>query len=192
MPTMSGPEQRFCRSAPWAAWTRKVVLPWALNGTDLTGEVLEVGAGSGAMALATPANVRQTLTDIDPKMVAATRNRFADQPKVTVEQADVTRLPFADGSFDYVVTYLMLHHVVAWNEALSEMRRVLRPAGQLVGYDLTKTRLARLVHVVDRSPHRLLTPSDLTAGITAAGFGAPKVTTHFAGHVMRFAAGASD
>lgn len=191
MPTMSGPEQLFCRSSPWASWTRKVVLPWALNGTTLTGDVLEIGAGSGSMALGTldtHPQARLTLTDIDPKMVAATRKRFADHPGVTVQEADATRLNFGDGSFDYVVSYLMLHHVVGWDTAVAEMHRVLRPGGQLVGYDLTHTKFARLIHIVDRSPHRLLTPDELRAGLSTTGFAHIDVSTSFAGHVMRFTA----
>jgi len=58
--------------------------------------------------------IHLTLTDIDPKMVAATVTRLGDRPGVTTQQADATQLPFDDGSFDYVVRYLMLHHVVAW------------------------------------------------------------------------------
>lgn len=191
MPAMSGPEQLFCRSAPWVSWTRKAVLPWALHGVSLAGDVLEVGAGSGSMASGTldiHPQARLTLTDIDPKMVAATRERFEDRPGVTVQHADVTRLLFADGSFDYVVSYLMLHHVVRWDRALAEMRRVLRPGGGLVGYDLTNTRMARLIHIVDRSPHRLITKSELEQGIATAGFAPAQVSTHFAGHVMRFKA----
>lgn len=189
MPTMSGPEQLFCRSAPWSAWTRKVVLPWALQGVHPEGDVLEIGAGSGSMAagiLDTHPQARLTLTDIDPKMVGSAHNRFTAQPWVTVQEADATRLPFADASFDHVVSFLMLHHVVQWEQALSEMRRVLRPTGRLIGYDLTATTLARLVHLLDRSPHRLITLKDLEAGIASAGFDRVEVRTDFAGHVMRF------
>jgi hypothetical protein len=50
MPVMSLVEQTFCRSAPWRAFARRAVLPWALSGTPLAGDVLELGAGSGAMA----------------------------------------------------------------------------------------------------------------------------------------------
>jgi len=194
MPTMSGAEQLFCRSAPWGAWTRKVVLPWALQGVNLNGDVLEVGAGSGAMAFGTlhaHPQARLTLTDIDPAMVTAISKRLDARTDITVTEADATRLPFDDASFDFVVSYLMLHHVVNWKTALTEIHRVLRPGGQLVGYDLTNTRLARLIHVVDRSPHRLISPRGFEQAITAERFTDVRVRGGFAGHVMRFTATAA-
>jgi 16S rRNA A1518/A1519 N6-dimethyltransferase RsmA/KsgA/DIM1 with predicted DNA glycosylase/AP lyase activity len=65
---MSRVEKAFCRSAPWRAFTRRLVLPCALQGTRLDGEVLEIGAGSGAMAqelLATEPAVTMCVTDFD-------------------------------------------------------------------------------------------------------------------------------
>ncbi len=50
MPTMSRFESAFCRGAGWRAFASRIVLPWALQGERLDGEVLEIGAGSGAMA----------------------------------------------------------------------------------------------------------------------------------------------
>lgn len=50
----------------------------------------------------------------------------------------------------------MLHHVIDWQKALSDMARVLRPGGALIGYDLSQTRLAEWVHVLDRSPYQLI------------------------------------
>ena len=191
MPTMSEAEQLFCRSAPWAWWTSRVVLPWALQGEHLSGEVLEVGAGNGSMAAGTLAQepgLRLTLTDIDPKMVTAAQTRLRERSTITARQADVTQLPFADGSFDYVVSYLMLHHVVEWPAALFEMHRVLKPGGLLLGYDLTATRLARVVHWADRSPHRLLALTELVGGLADAGFTDVDVLPGWANHVMRFRA----
>lgn len=191
MPTMSGPEQMFCRSGPWRAWTRRIVLPWALDGTAPHGEVLEIGAGGGSMAaglIAGHPNLRLTLTDIDPKMVAATRHTFANQPSVRVQQADATGLPYHDDTFDYALTFLMLHHVVDWPAGLTELRRVLKPTGVLLGYDLTATPTARLVHWADRSPHRLISPHHLHDGLTDAGFTNAHVAPSWAGHVMRFRA----
>ena len=99
MPTMSRFEAAFCRSAPWRFVARRIVLPWALQGAHPVGDVLEIGAGSGAMAaelLATHPDIRMTVTDFDAEMVTAAEQRlapFAD--RTTTRQADGTDLPFA-------------------------------------------------------------------------------------------------
>lgn len=194
MPVMSAVERAFCRSAPWRVFARRVVLPWALDGYDLTGDVLEIGSGSGAMAegVATtfPA-VRLTVTDIDEAMVASARRRLAGHPDITVEQADVTALPFPSASFDAVTSYLMLHHVITWREALHEASRVLRRGGVFLGYDLTDTRTARLTHRIDGSPHLIFGPEELRAGLLEAGFKQAVVDASAAGHLMRFRAEAA-
>lgn len=192
MPVMSKVEAAFCRSAPWRGFTARVVMPWVLHGQELTGDVVEIGAGSGAntavLARTQPA-ATITATDIDPAMVTATRRRVAHLwPRVTVEQADTTAMPFESHSFDAAVSLLMLHHVINWEAALGELARVLRPGGRLLGYDLTATRFARTIHLADRSPHRLLDPAQLRDGLSAAGFVAVDVTTGLAGLVARFRA----
>jgi len=191
MPIMSAVEQMFCRSAPWRAFARRVVLPWALAGTPLAGDVVELGAGSGAMAegvLRAHPEIKLTVTDLDATMVRAARERLSGLAGVTVKQADVTALPFDDGSFDVVTSYLMLHHVIDWPAALAEAARVLRPGGVLVGYDFTDTAFARLIHWADRSPHRILAADELRHGLEAAGFEGVAVRTSHRNHLMRFRA----
>src|SRR5947209_1703515 len=121
---MSRAEQAFCRSAPWSMFARRVVVPWALRGTQLSGEVLEIGGGTGAMAALVAdryPEARFTVTDLDEGMVDAARHRLGLRTNIiAVEQADVTALPFEDGRFDVVTSYLMLHHVIAWEDALAE------------------------------------------------------------------------
>jgi ubiquinone/menaquinone biosynthesis C-methylase UbiE len=51
---------------------------------------------------------------------------------VTVAQADLTDLPFEDGRFDVVASYLMLLHVIQWRQALAEAFRVLNPGWTFV------------------------------------------------------------
>lgn len=114
-------------------------------GGDAQGAVLELGSGSGAMAAGTIRRHPLCELTVDPAMVAAAQRRFAGEPRVTAHQADATQLPFADGSFDVVVSYLMLHHVIAWRQALDEVSRVLRPGGRFVGYDLVATPLNEAV-----------------------------------------------
>lgn len=189
MPVMSAIEGAFCRSAPWRSFARRVVLPWALDGHSLTGGVLEIGGGSGAMAASMARaypHVRLTVTDVDEAMVSPARARLSHDANVTVQVADVTDLPFADASFDAVASYLMLHHVIDWPGALREVRRVLRPGGQLIGYDLTDTRLARWIHRADGSPHRIIAVDELAHGLAMAGFAPGVVRPSFAGHLMRF------
>jgi len=191
MPVMSAIEGAFCRSSPWRAFARRRVLPWALDGFDLHGDVLEIGGGSGAMAdgvtRSFPA-ARLTVTDVDEAMVTATRARLRRYPDVRVEPADVTALPYPARSFDVVTTYLMLHHVIDWLDALSESARVLRPGGTLVGYDLTDTPLARTIHRLDGSPHRLIAAAELRDGLAVAGFTDIAVDTSFRRNLMRFRA----
>ena len=152
--------------------------------------MLELGGGSGGLAAATASRVpdaRITVTDVDPAMVAAASRRLRGRANVRVEQPDVTALPYDDSSVDYVASYLMLAHVVDWHQALAEVARVLRPGGRFVGYDLAKTRLARWIHRVDRSPHELITADELAQALTQAGLGT--VTVQGWGRlVMRFVA----
>ena len=191
MPVMSWLEQSFCRNALWSSFASRTVLPWAVRHHQLRGSLLELGAGDGSMGAETLRvfpELHVTLTDVDPSMVAAAERRFEAGDRVAVQLADATDLPFADSSFDTVASYLMMHHVVGWRAALSEALRVLEPGGALIGYDLTRTPLAKAIHVVDRSPHRLIDPVELGEALSALGFDAVHVERSLLGHVMRFSA----
>ena len=149
MPEMSRVAQFLCRSAPWRAFTGRVVLPWALQGHELRGDALEIGCGSGAMAaevLRKHPHVRLVATDFDESMVAVARKRLSEfGPRAEVRPADATALPFPDGSFDIVLSFIMLHHVLHWEQAFAEMARVLRPEGRMIGYDLLGDGAGRVV-----------------------------------------------
>jgi ubiquinone/menaquinone biosynthesis C-methylase UbiE len=191
MPAMSAVERSFCQNPLWGGFARKAVLPWALQGVRPEGELLELGSGSGAMAAGTAQtfpDLRLVITDIDPAMVRAARQRLRGHAQVFVAQADVTDLPFDDDRFDVVASYLMLHHVIEWRKALAEARRVLRPGGTFVGYDLHRTRIAEWIHVVDRSPYRLIEQKEFAPALAAAGFEDVRVTRALGRHVSKFVA----
>jgi SAM-dependent methyltransferase len=70
--------------------------------------------------------------------LVTTRNTFgamAEAGEIPVEryvgtlQGDATRLPFADGSFDRVITSEVLEHIQADTDAIAELVRVLKPGG---------------------------------------------------------------
>ena len=191
MPVMSSVERAFCRSGPWRYVAERYVLPWALDGVRATGQVLEIGGGSGAMAQAMARRFPEatvTVTDVDDVMVRSASQRLREMSNVSVERADVTGLPYDSASFDVVTSYLMLHHVIDWETALAEAARTLRQGGLLVGYDLTNTALARLVHRLDGSPHRIISPVELAQGLVAASLKDVTVKVSARGHLMRFRA----
>jgi len=190
VPTMSRLQSAFCRSAPWRSFARRVVLPWALQGFRPEGDVLEIGAGSGAMAaelLTLYPDVRLTVTDFDDEMVAAASARllpFGD--RVTARHADATALPFPDGAFDTVLSWVMLHHTVEWEKALAEAIRVLRPGGQLVGYDLLSTAPLRLLHRDDGDHLRMIRLSEFRAAPRDLPVDQVLLTPSLAGFTVRF------
>jgi ubiquinone/menaquinone biosynthesis C-methylase UbiE len=191
MPAMSAIEQAFCRSAPWRGFARQVVLPWALQGVQPIGQVLEVGSGSGDMAEATARTypeVHVVATDIDPSMVRVARGRLRPYPNAAAVEADVTKLPFEDRSYDVVASFLMLHHVIDWRPALREARRVLKPGGRFIGYDLQRTMVATAVHQLDRSPFALLSCEEVEGGLREAGFVRATVSPGLGHLAMRFTA----
>lgn len=105
--------------------------------------VLEIGPGPGnlgEMLLAGREDLGWTGLDVDPAMIGAARaraERAALADRARFEEADVTAMPFGDASFDLVVSSLSAHH---WPDAAAgfrEIRRVLRPGGTALVYDLS-------------------------------------------------------
>ena len=100
----------------------------------LAGDVLEIGAGTGANLGFYPASVT-SLTVTEPSAPMAQRLRATvgrERPETTVVEAPAERLPFDDASFDAAVSTLVLCSVGDPARALAEINRVLRPGGQLV------------------------------------------------------------
>ena len=189
MPTMSRAQASFCRSGLWRAVAGHAVLPWSLRGFEPRGHLLEIGAGSGTMAaelLARYDGPTMTVTDVDQEMVdsASVRlARFGD--RVTVQRADATALPYPDGSFDAVLSWIMLHHTIEWEQALAESVRVLRPGGHLVGHDLVSTAPLRWLHRGD-ARLRLLRVGELRAVVGDLPVDQAMLTTGLGGLVVRF------
>ncbi len=103
---------------------------WLGERLPLTGDVLEVGAGTGALWRRLDhrsRGVRLTLADFSPAMCA----RLQTVPGATVMRCDATALPLADASFDTVIANHMLYHLDDPADGLREFARVLRPGGRL-------------------------------------------------------------
>ncbi|MEV0779954.1 class I SAM-dependent methyltransferase [Streptomyces sp. NPDC050433] len=101
-------------------------------------EVLDCSCGIGTQAIGLALRGhRVTGTDISPRAAArAAREAARRSLSLRTAAADMRRLPFPDGRFDTVVCAdNSLPHLLTEQDAhaaLAEMRRVLRPAGQLL------------------------------------------------------------
>jgi SAM-dependent methyltransferase len=120
------------------------------------GRALEIGAGNGRNFQHYPATVDEVVAiEPEPYLRDKARQAAAGAP-VGVEVVDGTDspLPFEDDSFDVVVASLVLCSVPDQGRALAEIRRVLRPNGELRFYEHVvpaRPRQAGLFRFLDRS-----------------------------------------
>jgi len=169
--------RRLCGSAKWAATVEDRLLPWALSGVDLGGDVLEIGPGFGATTRVLARRVpRLTAVEVDPASAELLRGTLGDRARIVT--GDASALEFPDESFDAVVCFTMLHHVPspATQDALfGQAYRVLRPGGTFAGSDSRYSTRFRLLHLRDTMV--VVDPDGLPARLRRAGFTDPKVST---------------
>ncbi len=206
-------ENWFCSTNFWRSVTRDHLLPRMLQGVarddaESPTHVLELGAGLGA---ATPELLRRfpRVTSLEYSAMFAAQiartprgekfggasvpedsrdaARIACANRVAnVVQGDAAQLPFADESFTCVIAILMLHHLRSQELqdcAFAEVRRVLRPGGIFVAFEIHDGWLQRLIHV-----HSTFVPvkaSGAHARLNAEGFACVSVDFLRGGFVLR-------
>lgn len=92
------------------------------------GEVLEIGTGAGYGIEVVAPRARKFVT-VDKFAPSDELLRF---PNVEFRQAVVPPLGFADGSFDFVISFQVIEHVERDAELVREIKRVLRPGGKFI------------------------------------------------------------
>jgi SAM-dependent methyltransferase len=146
----------------------------------LTGTVIEVGAGNGLNFAYYPAGVIRVLAvEPDPFLRRIAHHNAASAP-VPVEVADGVgeELPAGDGRFDAAVATFVLCSVASQQAVLHEIRRVLRPGGQLRFLEHVRAEAPgwrRAQHLLDMTLWPVLcggdhTGRDTAAAVRAAGF----------------------
>jgi ubiquinone/menaquinone biosynthesis C-methylase UbiE len=116
------------------------------------GDVLEIGGGTGAnLPWYGPDVASLTITEPEPPMVRRLERRARERaPLASVLRAPAEDLPFDDGTFDVAVSTLVLCGVSDQPRALRQLRRVLRPGGQLLFIEHIRSGDARLARQQDR------------------------------------------
>ncbi len=145
--------------------------------SEVHGEVLEIGGGTGANLPHYRSAERVVVTEPDPFMREKLLSKLAQaQVPVEVSDAGAQKLPFGDDSFDAVVSTLVLCTVPDQRAALAEIQRVLRPEGALIFMEHVRGsgRVARWQDRIEPLWRRLFAgchPNrDTVAAIEAAGF----------------------
>ncbi len=100
------------------------------NLEDLSGTVVEVGAGEGANFAFYPDAVTQVVA-VEPEAYLREQAAARSNGRVRVVDGTAERLPLGDGEADAVVLSLVLCSVGDQRAALAEAHRVLRPGGQI-------------------------------------------------------------
>jgi ubiquinone/menaquinone biosynthesis C-methylase UbiE len=114
------------------------------------GDVLEIGAGTGVNLALYPTTIASlTVTEPDSAMMRKLQKRLSDRDVMAL-RAPAEDLPFDDDTFDTVVSTLTLCTVDDQPRALREIRRVLRPRGQLLFIEHVRAENEKLARKQDR------------------------------------------
>ncbi len=133
----------------WHAWHYDQIAPYA------RARVLEVGCGPGTLwtrnGARLPSGLQLVLTDFSEGMLAAAQHEL-EQAGIDAAFGleDVQELSFPDASFDIVIAAHMLYHVPDRDQAIRELRRVLRPDGRAVVATNGHGHLAELDTLLER------------------------------------------
>jgi ubiquinone/menaquinone biosynthesis C-methylase UbiE len=128
-----------------------------LDGLGLTGQehLLDVGCGRGLLLIGAACRLPNgravgvdlwSQADLSDNSASATLANAAAEgvpERVEVHEADMRKLPFADGSFDAAVASLSIHNIYSVEgrrEAIREMVRVLKPGGRVALMDIRHVR----------------------------------------------------
>lgn len=122
-------------------------------------KVLDVGCGTGTLAMATKPQVGGGEVhgiDASPEMIEVAREKSAkDGADIDFRVALIEAIPFPDASFDLVTSSLMLHHLPDNLKAKGflEIRRVLKPGGRLLAMDFAAHSHSPLGHLLSILGH---------------------------------------
>lgn len=138
-------------------WARTM---WIYDNVRRNSSVLDLGCGSGVLALLKRKGVRLFGLDLSTECVAAAERNGYD----VAVTGDLTKLPFPDDSFDYVVSLDVLGHIemAEKDRVIAEMKRVLKSDGVTMhGIEILNPNL--------RKGYEEMTPEELRAFILIEG-----------------------
>jgi ubiquinone/menaquinone biosynthesis C-methylase UbiE len=154
--------------------------------------VLDLGCGPGFYVadLLDTIGPEGAVTGVDPSpaMLEMTRRRVDGHANARVLEGQATALPVGDGEFDRLLSVQVFEYLDDVGAALAEVRRVLKPGGRLVLWDIDwstlswhstdPARMERMLRAWDRHLADPVLPRTLAATLRGAGFTDVERTAH--------------
>ena len=120
--------ERVSREASDNFVFQRSLLAYHAAAQRISGDVLEIGTGAGYGIEVVAPRARSFVT-IDKLAPAPEPTQL---PNVEFRQATVPPLPFANDSFDFVISFQVIEHIKQDLELVREVKRVLRPGGKFI------------------------------------------------------------
>lgn len=109
-----------------SAWTQRVL-------DNIEGDkVLEIGVGTGKVAVHYPSNLEVVGIDFSKNMLEKAKKEVKDKENITLFEMDAQAMSFEDNSFDTVVASCVFCAVPDPIKGIKEMQRVGRPGGKII------------------------------------------------------------
>ena len=126
-------------------WPKGKILERFIPYNEFEGkDVLEIGCGAGLVASdIAKSGANLSAIDLTSQAIKITKKRFQmGSLNGSILQMDAENLSFDDSSFDFVVSWGVIHHSGNMKQILSEIHRVLRPGGKayIMVYNKTSIR----------------------------------------------------
>jgi len=174
-------EEYRIQAPSWGAYDIDDDLRWVVGQIPLSpsDRVLDVAAGTGLFGRALAHAVSNvTAVDITPEMIGQGRKRAKQDGILNLEWqlGSAEALPFADESFDVVMSRYAIHHFADPQAVLNEMSRVCKSGGLVVNVDMVAnedrdigTYQNAVERMIDTTHTFMLSPSQLVKATTEAG-----------------------
>lgn len=194
--------QEYDRLAPiydrrWQNYINKS-LSFLLDFADFppNASILDVACGTGELAqLLLEQHSQQQITgvDISESMLQIARNKLDTHPNVSLHLASVKSLPFDNDSFDLVICANAFHYFENPELALTEMKRVLKPKGEVIILDWCRDYwILKLLHpwfkFIDPAYQGCYTRAELEGLSKTSGFNVEKDSKVFFGSIWKLMA----
>ncbi len=144
-----------------------------MGGSMRGGSALELGCGRGVgteLILDLFGADRVDAFDLDLRMIRRAQPRLARRgARVGLWVGDATAIAAPDGTYDAAFDFGIIHHIPDWRQALSEVRRVLKPGGRFFAEEVLAPVIRHSRYFLEHPQHDRFNADDFVAALEESG-----------------------